>query len=64
MSNPLSVWDTLGKQDKLALAKRDDHAMRRLLKRSDGEWKYDATLINKILEQADKYYDWWRRKKL
>ncbi len=49
MTSPLSPWNSLGKQQKLALARRDPHVIRIHLE------GLDAAIREDVLARADRY---------
>lgn len=58
MTSPLNPWNSLGRQQKLALARRDPHVMRIHL---DG---LDASVRNDVLARCDRYASDQRRREM
>lgn len=47
--------DKLTRNDKLAIARRDERVVRLLLKDARGEWLYDRAVLDRIFETCDRY---------
>lgn len=49
------VWSSVAHADKLALAKRDRLAIRRLLKDKHGHWRFGIADIGNLFAKCDDY---------